>query len=84
MLNINTNGLENKKFSRYSAGASSEILTCIGVGQGPDGANYVVGIGFDATRQVSFVRTELFKNIEFIGDLTNGVIARIDRSLVST
>lgn len=70
MLNVNTKFLEGKKF--FVPGGTQDRFICIGVGQNPDsGAVYVVGASYDATRNVSVIRTELFKSVEFDGDITS-------------
>jgi hypothetical protein len=69
MLKIfNPKVLEGKRFTRPGAPGNNETYICIGVGQAPEGTNYVVGALWDSVRNVSIIRTELFKNVEFEGD----------------
>jgi hypothetical protein len=68
MLNINPKFYEGREFIKADPNIH---YTCIGVGQAPDsGANYALGVHYDAPNNRSEVKTFLFREITFIGDLT--------------
>lgn len=67
MLEIfNPKALEGKSFKD----SKGQQLICIGVGQNPDGSCFVVGASFDATKNETFIATEIFRKANFDGDIT--------------
>lgn len=70
MLNVNLDAIKGKTFIKNGVGGAVEY-TCIGVGLNPQsGALYVVGLIFDAPNNRTEIKTELFKDVRFMGDLT--------------
>lgn len=76
MLNIfNVEKLKGKPFTIPSSQTSSDIFQCVGVGQNPDGSNYVVFPVLDSVRNRTILYTELIKKVAFEGDLTADLIS---------
>lgn len=68
MLNVDITALKGQKF--FKNGDQSTEYTCIGVGQNPQsGALYVVGLIFDSANNRTEIKTELFKDVRFMGKL---------------
>jgi len=71
MLNIDLTVLKGKTFiCTNTKNDPNTEYTCIGVGQNPEtGVNYVVGVVFDAPNNRSEIKTELIKDVKFIGNI---------------
>ena len=68
MLSINQIVLDGAQFP--SPNDSSIIYTSIGFGQDPtSGANYIVGVEWDAVSNKTSIRTFLLKDVKFVGKI---------------